>query len=349
MTDEPRACILSLSGPDLPGSEARFLAEANPWGIILMGRSCVSRSQVRRLLADVWSALGRECPVFIDQEGGRVARLRPPEWPAFPAPSIFGRLYTSDPHGAVEAARLSHHLMAAELSDIGIGVACAPVLDMPAENASDVVGDRAFADTPDAVIALARAAIEGLALGGVAPVIKHMPGHGRALVDSHDALPQVEAPEDVLATHDFLPFQALRDAPMGMTAHIAFTTLDADTAATVSSKVIEETIRKRIGFQGLLMTDDLGMNALGGALAGRARRALGAGCDIVLHCAGFVKERAEIVAEMAEVAGACPPLAGESRLRAERASAFAGPATELDRGRARAELGAALSGLEAKV
>ncbi|MEL6566798.1 MAG: beta-N-acetylhexosaminidase [Pseudomonadota bacterium] len=321
MSQTPRACILSVSGPDLLPSEASFLADAQPWGIILMGRSCETRSQVRRLVDSIWQALGRPCLVFIDQEGGRVARLRAPEWPAFPAPRTFGSLYEANTEAGLEAAYLSHRLMAGELADLSIHADCAPVLDLPVPGAHDVIGNRAFSEDIEPTIALARAAMEGLSDGGVAPVIKHLPGHGRARVDSHLELPRVVAGQNELLAKDIAPFEALNAAPMAMTAHIAFESLDPDAPATLSETVISQVIRGRIGFEGLLMTDDLGMNALGGSLGSRAERALDAGCDVVLHCAGFTKSPEDILSEMDEVARHCGLLSEVSLARAERAEA----------------------------
>lgn len=321
MTTQARSCILSVSGPDLLPDEALLLAETQPWGVILMGRSCVSRAQVRGLVDSIWQAIGRACLIFIDQEGGRVARLRGEDWPRFPAPRLFGTLYEADAEAGLEACYTSHRLMAGELADMNIHADCAPVLDLPVPGAHDVIGDRAFSGAAGPMIALAREAVRGLQEGGVAPVIKHMPGHGRAEVDSHLELPRVSAGANELSAKDFAPFEALRHAPMAMTAHIAFDALDASAPATLSRTVIGEVIRGRIGFEGLLMTDDLGMAALGGTLNNRARRALDAGCDVVLHCAGFTKHPADILAEMVEVAVACPILEGESLARAIRAEA----------------------------
>lgn len=315
----PRACIVSVSGPDLTPDEAAFLREANPWGVILMGRSCLARTQVRALVDAVWAATGRPTLMFIDQEGGRVRRLRPPEWPAFPAADLYGRLHEADPQNAVEAAWLHHRLIAAELAPMGLHADCAPVLDLHFAGAHAVTGDRAFASDPQVVSQLARAALDGLAAGGVAGVVKHMPGHGRALVDSHHDTPKVEATAEELERFDLRPFRDLQDAPMGMTAHVVYTAFDAAAPATLSPAVIADVIRGRIGFQGLLMTDDLGMDALGGALSVRVQRAIAAGCDIALHCAGFVKDPAEILRQMQETAFAAPELAGPSLKRAEAA------------------------------
>lgn len=330
MTSKPSACILSVSGPVLTGEEKNLLASVQPWGVILMGRSCVTPDQVRGLVDSIWDALQRACLIFIDQEGGRVARLKPPAWPVFPAAGQFGALYAQDPQAGLEAAHLSHRLMAHELASISIHADCAPVLDLPVSGAHDVIGDRAFAASTDAAIALASAALGGLRDGGVAGVIKHMPGHGRAEVDSHKQLPRVKADERDLLARDLLPFQALADTPMAMSAHIAYEAWDAGFPATLSKKVISEIIRGRIGFQGLLMTDDLGMNALGGSLAERTRAALDAGCDVALHCSGFIKEPDIILAEMRDVGEAAGEMSELTLARAARAEAAAGQTKPFD-------------------
>jgi len=322
MSTAPRACILSLSGPDLLPAEAALLAEMQPWAVILMGRSFVTRDQVRRLIDEAWTALGRACLIFVDQEGGRVARLKSPEWPLFPSGQIYGEIFERDPDAGLEAAWLGHRLIANELSQMNIHANCAPVLDLRMDGAHQIVGDRALGNSVEAVCQLARAALQGLRDGSVAGVIKHMPGHGRALVDSHEQLPRVTAGDNELS-QDFASFTALVDAPMGMTAHIAYDAFDPQRPATLSETVISDVIRGRIGFDGLLMTDDLGMKALGGTLADRARGAIGAGCDVVLHCSGFVKEPELILAEMREVAEASPVLEGKALDRARHAEAFA--------------------------
>jgi beta-N-acetylhexosaminidase len=315
---EIRTCILSVSGPTLTPDEARLLANANPWGVILMGRSCVSPAQVRVLVDDIWAAIGRPALIFIDQEGGRVRRLKPPNWPNFPAPGVYGKIYERNRELGLEAAWLGHRLIAAELEPMGVHADCAPVVDLLHPGAHQIVGDRSFGATPEQVGALARAALDGLSDGGVAGVIKHIPGHGRASVDSHESLPVVRAGGNELAA-DFAAFTAVHDAPMAMTAHIAYPAFDDKACATLSSTIIGEIIRKKIGFDGLLMSDDLGMNALGGSLANRAERALAAGCDVVLHCSGFARDAGTVFAEMTEVAEACGALAGESLRRAKAA------------------------------
>ncbi len=337
-----RACILSVAGPELSPEEAGFLSESQPWGVILMGRSCIGREQVRRLISGIHDALGRTALVFIDQEGGRVARLKPPDWPRFPPAAAYGALYAADPGAGIEAARLGHRLMAHELAALGIHADCAPVCDLPVEGAHDIIGDRAFARDGAAAAALARAAMEGLHAGGVASVIKHIPGHGRAFADSHEALPRIDAPAGQLE-RDYMPFAALSDAPMAMTAHILYGALDRVRPATLSPVVIAGVIRGVIGFDGLLMSDDLGMAALTGTLAERAVAASRAGCDMLLHCAGFEREPAVILAEMREVAGAAPRLEGRAAERAARAEAVAAQAPEpLDTQAAWARFGALL-------
>lgn len=317
------ACILSVSGPVLTAGEGALFRAFNPWGVILMGRSCVSRDQVRRLVADIWDATGRKTLIFIDQEGGRVARLRAPEWPLFPCGADYAALYAQDVDLGREACWLGHRLIAAELASLSIHADCAPVVDLPVPGAHDVIGDRAFGSDPEQVAILARAALEGLRAGGVAGVIKHIPGHGRSMADSHLELPRVTVGDNELA-RDFEAFARVADAPMAMTAHISYEAYDPGKAATVSRRMVQEIIRGRIGFDGLLMTDDLGMKALGGSLSDRAQASIAAGCDVLLHCSGFLKDPAEILAEMTEVAEAAPELTGKAAERAAAAEAIAG-------------------------
>ena len=312
------ACILSVSGPTLTPDEAALFAERQPWGVILMGRSCVSRGQVQALVDDIWAALGRACLIFIDQEGGRVARLKSPEWPAFPSGLSYAELYKRDEEKGLEAVWLGHRLIAHELAEMGIHADCAPVVDLPVPGAHDVIGDRAFGNDPVVVAKLARAALQGLSDGSVAGVIKHIPGHGRSMADSHKELPRVTAGDNELSK-DFAAFAELTDAPMAMTAHIAYEAFDPDRAATISPIMVQEIIRERIGFDGLLMTDDLGMEALGGSLSERAKAAIEAGCDVLLHCSGFLSDPKDILSEMREVAEAAPVLEGEAKRRAQRA------------------------------
>lgn len=338
-----RACILSVAGAKLTADETKLLAEVNPFGVIFMGRSCKDPQQVRALSESIWDATGRQTLIFIDQEGGRVRRIRPPVWPDFPAPLTYSSLYKQDREAGIEAVWLHHRLMAAELEPMGIRADCAPVVDLLHAGMHQIVGDRAFGDTPEQVGALALAALDGLAAGGVAGVIKHMPGHGRAEVDSHESMPVVRASRDAVE-QDIAPFKTVRHASMGMTAHLAYAALDDDkTPATHSPKIISEIIRKEIGFDGLLMTDDLGMQALGGTLASRASRALDAGCEIILHCSGFLKEPDAILAEMYEVSGVSPILSGDALRRAKAAEAATTALKPFDKAEGRAKLQKLLS------
>ena len=342
------ACITSVSGPSLLAEERAFLREAQPWGVILMGRSCVSREQVKALTADIKDALGRDALILIDQEGGRVARLKAPEWPKFPAAGVYGELYLNDPKTAIEACQLGHRLMGQELFDLGIQADCAPCGDLRQTETHDAIGDRSFGYTVEAVIALTEAALTGLAEAGVAGVMKHMPGQGRATSDTHYDLPAVTA--DVTALlEDMSVFKALADTvPMGMTCHVIFEAFDANLPTTISQTVISETIRKRIGFQGLLMTDDLGMEALGGSLATRGANALAAGCDVLLHCSGFLQDPTDILKEMEEVAGAAGTLSGLSLERAEAAQASIHAPTDFDTEQAWQRFSALMSTMEAR-
>lgn len=346
---QPKACILSVSSVKLTDGERKLLAEANPWGVILMGRSCESVAQVTALTADICQVTGRNTLVFIDQEGGRVKRLKPPVWPDFPAPLSYLPLYKSDPALGREAVWLHHRLMAAELEPMGIRADCAPVVDLLHPHMHKIVGDRALGETAAQVSVLAKAALEGLADGGVAGVIKHMPGHGRAEVDSHETMPVVRASRAAVE-EDIAPFKAVRHATMGMTAHLAYAALDDETTpATHSRKIIHEIIRGEIGFDGLLMTDDLGMKALGGALASRAIRALEAGCDVILHCSGLdawgkvLRDPEQVLREMGEIADVCPQLSGEQLRRAEAADAATAHVSAFDKREGRARLESLLS------
>ncbi len=334
---QPRACILSVSGHTLTDGEKSLLARANPWGMILMGRSCANPAQVKALISDVQDITGRETLFFIDQEGGRVRRLRPPEWPNFPAPYTYLPLYRSDAELGREAVWLHHRLMAAELEPMGMRADCAPVVDLQHAGHHEIVGDRALGDTATEVAILASAALEGLADGGVSGVIKHMPGHGRAEVDSHETMPVVRASRAEVE-QDIAPFRALRQATMGMTAHLAYAALDDEhTPATHSKKIIAEIIRGEIGFDGLLMTDDLGMKALGGSLASRATRALASGCDVILHCSGLdawgkvLRDPDMVLREMNEIVDACPELSGDALRRAQAADASVKPPKPFDK------------------
>lgn len=324
-----KACILSVAGPELSPEEAGLFRDQDPWAVILMGRSCVSKTQIRKLVDQIWKTLERPCLIFIDQEGGRVARLKAPEWPVFPPVALYGRLHEKHPAEALQACYLGHFLMGRELSTLGIHADCSPVVDLTIPGAHDIIGDRAFSGSPEIVGMFAEQALKGLSDAGVAGVIKHIPGHGRAKVDSHEALPIVESDREELEA-DFSAFHFVRSAPMAMTAHILYPEIDRLEPATTSNIVIDDVIRARIGFDGLLMSDDLGMKALGGSLASRTERALEAGCDVALHCSGFLTDPKEILSEMTEVATAAFPLEGVALERAVQAEASAQQAIELD-------------------
>jgi beta-N-acetylhexosaminidase len=326
-----KACILSVSGEVLTDKEASLFRDQQPWAIILMGRSCRSKIQVRKLVDDIWSALGRSCLIFIDQEGGRVARLKAPEWPLFPAAVQYGKIFEQNAAQGLEACRIAHSLIGLELSDLGIHADCSPVVDLPQPGAHDIIGDRAFSSDPLKTGKLAAAALAGLSDAGVSGVIKHITGHGRSRSDSHDELPVIIDTISELSV-DFEAFRLVRHAPMAMTAHILFTELDTVEPVTTSASIINDVIRQRIGFDNLLMSDDLGMKALGGPLAERAVKSLNAGCDVVLHCSGFEKDPDVIYAEMSEVAEASSELVSTALGRARRAEYASTNTRHLNRG-----------------
>jgi beta-N-acetylhexosaminidase len=278
------ACVFGCAGPDLSPEEAAFFREVQPWGFILFGRNIQTPAQVRALVKALRETVGRpDAPILIDQEGGRVQRLGPPHWQRMPP----GRAYEKV---GLEACRLGGRLIAHDLYALGINVDCAPVLDVPIAGAHDVIGDRAYGSDPRAVAKIARAVAEGLIAGGVAPILKHIPGHGRAGSDSHLDLPVVTGSITELEAHDFAPFRALADLPMAMTAHVVYAAIDPERPATTSRTVIDTVIRGMIGFDGLLISDDLSMKALQGDYTSRAVASLEAGCDIVLHCNGVMNE-----------------------------------------------------------
>jgi len=309
-----RAFICGLSGLTLSLGEADFLTAARPAGVILFARNVQSPEQVSRLIEDAREAAQGEVLVLVDQEGGRVQRLSAPYWPRYPAARAFGLLSGKDRERAANTARLCARAMAYDLHALGFNTTCAPVLDVPVPGADNVIGDRAYGGDIETVIALGGAVAEGLLAGGILPVMKHIPGHGRAKADSHLALPVVDTPLDELQASDFAPFRALNHLPMAMTAHVVFTGVDADAPVTVSAKAIGEVIRGFIGFDGLLMSDDLSMRALSGTLEERTRASLAAGCDVALHCNGKMEE-------VAAVALASPPLEGPALRRFEAALA----------------------------
>ncbi len=309
------AAIYGCMGTELSPDERAFFRDAMPYGFILFARNCAAPDQIRRLCESLRDITGQsDTPILIDQEGGRVQRLRPPHWAARPPARQFGNLFDANPDAARQGAYLCSRLIASELIALGINVDCAPVLDVPVPGAHDVIGDRAFAEDPELVIELARASMEGFLDGGVLPVIKHVPGHGRANADSHLALPRVDASHAELSARDFVTFRALNRAPMAMTAHVVYEALDPKHPATTSKKIIRDIIRGEIRFDGLLMSDDLSMSALEGPLGTRTRDSLHAGCDVVLHCNGRMDEMREIAAEVI-------PLAGRALARAESALA----------------------------
>ncbi len=307
------AAIYGCAGLVLTPEEAAFFAEVRPWGFILFRRNIDTPDQVRALTSALRAAINDpDAPILIDQEGGRVQRMGPPHWPKYP-PGAAYLAATNDPLAARELVRLGARLMAHDLKSVGINIDCVPVLDVPVPGAHDIIGDRAYARDPATVTQLGRAATEGLLAGGVLPVIKHMPGHGRAFADSHKELPTVHADLDTLDAWDFAPFKALSDMPIAMSAHIVFTAIDAKRPATISKKAIR-LMRERLGFQGLILSDDLTMQALSGNLTDRAAAALKAGCDLVVHWNGDLDE-------MRLVAEGTGKLKGKARRRADAALA----------------------------
>jgi beta-N-acetylhexosaminidase len=297
--------IYGLAGPALSAAETAFFLETQPFGFILFARNIESPAQVRALTAALRQTVGDpKAPVLIDQEGGRVARLKPPQWAARPPGARFGALYAQNPEVAREATYLNARLIAHDLADLGINVDCLPVLDVPQPGAHDIIGDRAFAADPAVIIDLGRAQIEGLLDGGVLPVMKHIPGHGRAGSDSHLELPRVTAEAEELSAVDFVTFRSLDSCPMAMTAHVVYDSIDPQRPATTSPKVIRDVIRGEIGFDGLLMSDDLSMKALDGPLDVRAKAALFAGCDVVLHCNGDMDEMKDVATQAKALEGA---------------------------------------------
>ncbi|HEY4943844.1 MAG TPA: beta-N-acetylhexosaminidase [Rhizomicrobium sp.] len=296
--------IYGCAGTALEAAERDFFREACPWGFILFARNIASRSQVAALAAALRETVGdARAPIFIDQEGGRVARLKPPDWKARPPAARFGEMYAVQHEAALEAVYLNARLIAHDLSEVGINADCLPVLDVPVEGADAVIGDRAFAFDPAAIIDLGRAQIEGLMEGGVLPIMKHIPGHGRAMADSHHTLPRVTTAAEELSASDFVTFRSLNTCPMAMTAHVVYEAIDPQRPATTSPKVIRDVIRGEIGFDGLLISDDLSMNALDGPLSVRTKAALFAGCDVVLHCNGKMDEMREVASEVKELDG----------------------------------------------
>jgi beta-N-acetylhexosaminidase len=333
-----RAFITGISGTAITADERAFVREQKPWGFILFKRNVETPAQVRDLVAQLRDIAGEaDAPVLIDQEGGRVQRLSPPHWPSYPPGGVFGTLYDRNRDAGLEAAFLTARLIAADLADLGINVDCLPLADVPVPGADAVIGDRAYGTSPAKVAEIARAVTNGLADGGVLPVLKHIPGHGRATADSHLRLPRVDTTISELARTDFAAFLPLADLPMAMTAHVVFSALDAVHPATTSATIIEQVIRGSIGFQGLLMSDDVSMNALEGSIAERTRAIVAAGCDMVLHCNGKLDE-------MKAVADETPELSGKALARAQRALASRKAPQAFDRAAGRARLDELIGG-----
>lgn len=318
-----RAFITGLAGLTLSANERAFLREANPWGLIVFKRNVSTPEQVTELTQSFRDAVGREAPVLVDQEGGRVQRLGPPHWPAYPPGARYGELYDREPAVGLAVARLAGHLIAVDLKTVGIDVDCLPIADVPVTGGDPVIGDRAYGTEPGKVAAISAAIAQGLQAGGVLPVLKHLPGHGRATADSHHRLPVVDTDRAMLEATDFAAFRPLAGLPLGMTAHVVFSAIDAIAPATTSVTMVQQVIRGFIGFRGLLMSDDVSMNALSGSLAERSRAALSAGCDVVLHCNGKLDE-------MTAIAGVTPMLSGEAAKRAQAALAARAAPEEFD-------------------
>ncbi|GAA4001419.1 beta-N-acetylhexosaminidase [Sphingomonas humi] len=324
-----QAAIYGLSGLTLTAEERAFFLDAEPAGYILFARNCGDPEQLKALTASLRDLHGREdLPILIDQEGGRVMRMRPPVWPALPAGGAFEKLYHQAPSSAIEAARMNSRAIGLMLAAHGINVNCAPMLDVRQPDADRIVGDRAYGTEPMQVAAIGRAVLDGLASAGVVGVVKHMPGHGRATVDSHKELPLVTASAAELES-DLEPFETLREAPMGMVAHILFEAWDPNHPSSQSRFIVEEIIRKRIGFAGLLMTDDIGMEALQGSAGQRSAAALAAGCDLTLHCSGRFDEMVDVAAHVGDMT-----TEAEGRLARAMAGALLGPSEGPDFGEA---------------
>src|SRR3954468_4899775 len=327
-----RAFITGVAGTELNAAEREFIRSQRPWGFILFKRNVETPAQVATLIKELRQELGQpERPLLREQEGVRFQRLPPPHWPVYPAGAVFGKLYDIDPALGITAARLSARLIAADLDDLGVTVDCLPLADIPVAGANAVIGDRAYGAEPGKVAAIARAVTEGLGQGGILPILKHIPGHGRATADTHLNLPVVDTPRAELERTDFAPFKSLADLPMAMTAHVVFSALDPAQPATTSATIIEQVIRGVIGFEGLLMSDDVSMNALAGSIAERTRAIFASGCDMVLHCNGKLEE-------MREVARQTPELSGKPLERAARALASRTAPQAFDRLKARIEL-----------
>ena len=327
---ESQTLVLGCAGKSLTREEVSFYRSEMPWGFILFARNIGEAEQIRDLVAHLRDCVGWHAPVFIDQEGGRVQRLRPPLAPNYPAAAALGALYRKSEEDGLRAAWLLARLHAFDLARYGIDADCLPVLDVPVEGANEVIGQRAYDREPKIVATLGRAGAEGLMAGGLLPVMKHMPGHGRATADTHLELPTVNASLKELMHHDFAPFQALNDLPAAMTAHVVYSAVDPANPATTSGKVVDEVIRGEIGFDGLLMSDDVSMKALSGDFAARTDAIVAAGCDVVLHCNGVMDEARAVAAR-------APVLAGSALDRANAALARIVPPDATPEEPARAE------------
>ena len=333
-----RAFISGVAGPGLTGEERQFLKDARPWGLIVFKRNVTDPDSLRRLVDDFRTAVGWRAPVLIDQEGGRVQRLGQPHWPTYPPGGAYGALYDRDREMGLAAAKLGARLIAADLGALAIDVDCAPIADLPVAGADPIIGDRAYGTEPAKVAAIADAIASGLLAGGVLPVLKHIPGHGRATADSHKRLPVVGTDRATLDATDFAAFRPLRALPLGMTAHVVFSAIDPVAPATTSVTIVRDVIRDSIGFSGLLMSDDISMGALSGSLGERTKAAIAAGCDMILHCNGKI-------AEMLAVAAAAPQLAGDAARRAAAALALRKPAPPIDLAASRAEFFKLMAGV----
>jgi beta-N-acetylhexosaminidase len=334
-----RAFITGVAGPALTGQERQFLKDSEPWGFIVFKRNVADPQSLRRLIDEFRGIVGRQAPVLIDQEGGRVQRLGPPYWPSYPPGAAYGALYDRNRETGLAAARLGARLIAADLAAIGIDVDCAPIADVPVPGADPIIGDRAYGATPEKVAAIAGAFAAALMDGGVLPVLKHIPGHGRATADSHERLPVVGTDRAALELTDFAAFRPLAGLPLGMTAHVVFSAIDPVAPATTSVTIVQDVIRDSIGFSGLLMSDDVSMAALSGSLVERAKAAIAAGCDMILHCNGKMDE-------MVAVAAAAPQLAGDAGRRAAAALDSRRPAGPIDVAMRRAEFFKLMAGVE---
>jgi len=333
-----RAFITGVAGSTLTDEERGFLRETQPWGFIIFRRNVAGAGPLRRLIDDFRTTVGREAPVLVDQEGGRVQRLGPPDWPSYPPGAAYGALFDQDREKGLAAARLGARLIAADLAPLGIDVDCLPLADVPVSGADPVVGDRAYGTESGKVAAIAGAIADGLAEGGVLPVLKHIPGHGRATADSHHRLPVVDTDEGTLDRTDFAAFRPLKALPMAMTAHVVFSALDPLAPATISPRIVRGVIRDSIGFAGLLMSDDISMQALSGSVGERSKAAIAAGCNVILHCNRQMPE-------MRKVAAAVPVLTGEAARRARTALATKRPAKPIDIVASRAEFVRLMAGV----